>query len=899
MFLQRTVILHGAHSDCRSRIGILASKIANPDRLAASNAAARGSAPCFPMKTLSFSRLSLPLQLLLVLALVLPLLWSLLAFDLYRSYKVADTSSRTQARNLARAFAEEVKSSINSIDYTLVDLREEWQARPSEFAELVRRRQAFLERDVGFQVAILNEDGILVFSSVDASAMGQSFRDREHFQVHRQNFEDRLFISKPILGRISQRWSIQFTRPLHDARGSFAGVIVLSVSPDYFSRFYETIDLGKDGTILLARSDGEILARSPNPELALGKFINIMPPPSTKSTDSGVFTRQSPVDNISRVYGWRTLSKGDLVVTVGRSVDVIFASYRQQRLAYIFGGITLSFVLALIAYFLLSARKKRTEDETALRDSLMRLAAEQTRMKIILENSHDAFIAVDARGIVTDWNTRAEETFGWTTAEALGKDLNRLIVPPDLRAAHSAGLQRFIDTGRSTVLNRVLEVEALHRRGKRVPVELAIAGFHDGRNYVVTAFIRDITRRREAEKREAARAKSLEEARAALQHAQKLEAVGKLTGGVAHDFNNVLQIMGGNLQLLQMRFQGDPLAEKRIRSMLDAVDRGAKLSSHLLAFARRQPLKPQVVNLKRLLDDARDLLQQAVGGSVVIEISVAENLWNTLVDPNQLENVILNLALNARDAMDGAGSLRIELANTMLDQTYAASHPELSPGPYVLCKVSDTGSGMSPDVMEHVFEPFFTTKPPGQGTGLGLSMAYGFVKQSGGHIQLESQKGHGSTFRIYLPRSVEEETAAPLPVNDETVGGNETILVVEDDAEVGETVVATLGELGYQVLKAGNAQSALDILKSGAQIDLLFTDVVMPGPLRGPELAREAKRIAPEIVVLFTSGYTQNAIERGGRLDPDIHLLSKPYRREQLAQTLRQLLASKKREVLE
>jgi PAS domain S-box-containing protein len=506
---------------------------------------------------------------------------------------------------------------------------------------------------------------------------------------------------------------------------------------------------------------------------------------------------------------------------------------------------------------------------------------------------------MDARGIVTDWNTRAEEAFGWTAAEALGKDLNRLIVPPESRAAHSAGLRRYIDTGVSTVLNRVLEMEAMHKRGTRVPVEMAIASFHDGRNHVITAFVRDITHRREAEKREAARAKSLEEARAALQHAQKLEAVGKLTGGVAHDFNNVLQIMGGNLQLLQMRCQGDTMAEKRISSMLDAVDRGAKLSSHLLAFARRQPLKPQIVNLDRLLNDARDLLRQAVGGSVTIDISVAENLWNTLVDPHQLENVILNLALNARDAMEGAGTLRIELANTMLDDAYAASHPGLSPGPYVLIKVSDTGSGMSPEVMEHVFEPFFTTKPPGQGTGLGLSMAYGFVKQSGGHIQLESKKGEGSTFRIYLPRSAEAEVPAPLPVSDETVGGNETILVVEDDIEVGETVVAILGELGYQVLKAGNAQGALDILKSGAHVDLLFTDVVMPGPLRGPELAREAKLIALEIVVLFTSGYTQNAIERSGRLDPDIHLLSKPYRREQLAQTLRRLLASKKREVLE
>ncbi|WNG45784.1 response regulator [Archangium minus] len=378
---------------------------------------------------------------------------------------------------------------------------------------------------------------------------------------------------------------------------------------------------------------------------------------------------------------------------------------------------------------------------------------------------------------------------------------------------------------------------------------------------------------------------------AQLRQSQKMEAVGKLTGGVAHDFNNLLQVIAGNLQLLQRDLgDGNERAMARLQTAARAVDRGAKLASQLLSFARRQPLQPLVVNLSRLVRGMDELLRRTLGEDVQLETSTSGGLWNTAIDPNQLENVILNLAINARDAMENNGRLTIEVSNAVLDDHYCRLHPEVLPGQYVLLAVSDTGSGMTPEVMERAFEPFFTTKPEGRGTGLGLSMVYGFVKQSGGHIKLYSEVGHGTTIKLYLPRAMEAETADAQVITGPIEGGTETILVVEDDAEVRTTVVEMVSELGYRVLKAVDAQSALVVLQSGVPIDMLFTDVVMPGPVRSPELAKQAKTLIPDIEVLFTSGYTENAIVHGGRLDPGVQLLSKPYSREELARKLRQLL---------
>ncbi|MCR0985641.1 hybrid sensor histidine kinase/response regulator [Roseomonas populi] len=382
------------------------------------------------------------------------------------------------------------------------------------------------------------------------------------------------------------------------------------------------------------------------------------------------------------------------------------------------------------------------------------------------------------------------------------------------------------------------------------------------------------------------------QAEAALAQAQKMESIGKLTGGVAHDFNNLLQVVSGNLQLLLRDVAGNERAERRLTNAMAGVSRGAKLAAQLLAFGRRQALEPKVVNIGRLLAGMEDLLRRSIGEAVEIETVVSGGLWNTLIDPVQIENALLNLAINARDAMEGAGKLTIEVGNAFIDDAYARAHPEVNPGQYVMLAVTDTGCGMPPEVQAMVFEPFFSTKAEGKGSGLGLSMVYGFVKQSGGHVKIYSEVGQGTTVKLYLPRARKAEDVVVSVEGGPVTGGTETILVAEDDDAVRATVVELLTELGYRVLKARDAASALSVVESGVPIDLLFTDVVMPGPMKSTELARRARERLPGLSVLFTSGYTENSIVHGGRLDEGVELLSKPYTREALARKLRHVLAS-------
>jgi len=388
------------------------------------------------------------------------------------------------------------------------------------------------------------------------------------------------------------------------------------------------------------------------------------------------------------------------------------------------------------------------------------------------------------------------------------------------------------------------------------------------------------------------RSKSLEHTQAALLHAQKLEAIGKLTGGVAHDFNNVLHIISGNIDLIKMFSMANEKIVARCQSAQSAIKRGAKLSSQLLSFARKQPLQPNAVKLDEVFANMDLLIKRAVGEKVDVVLDIAPNAWNIKVDPQQLENVVLNLAMNAGEAMKRGGELVISARNVVLSPSeQAASGAESRE--CVRLSFADNGDGMSEAVKERAFEPFFSTKGIGKGSGLGLSMAYGFVKQSGGHIEIDSTLGAGANIIILLPRTV--ESAAPKksgPVGS-VEGGNETVLVVDDEKEIQENVAAILGELGYHVITASSADEAATLLDRADQIDLLFTDVIMPGAISCTELAAMARVRHPAIRVLFTSGYTENAVTHNGKLDEGVTLLNKPYAREELAGAVRKLLSSR------
>ncbi|MGJ7917132.1 PAS domain S-box protein [Massilia sp. LXY-6] len=514
-------------------------------------------------------------------------------------------------------------------------------------------------------------------------------------------------------------------------------------------------------------------------------------------------------------------------------------------------------------------------DKKLARDALRRT---EEQFRLLIESVVDyAIYMLSPEGVVTTWNAGARKIKGYTAEEIVGSHFSCFYTEEDRRNGLPAQiLARARTDGRAEAEGR-----RVRKDGSTFRASVVIDAIHDpdGKLVGFAKITRDITERAQ-----------LEDAREALQHAQRLEAVGKLTGGVAHDFNNILQVIGGSLQLLSGTVAGIPAAQRYLSMALTAVDRGGKLAAQLLAFARRQPLQPVVLNAGRVVRGLEDLVQRAVGETVEVETAVSASLWNTLVDPHQLENVVLNLAINARDAMPDGGKLTIELSNTMLDDSYVSAAHEVPPGQYVLLAISDTGTGMVPEVLARAVEPFFTTKGEGQGTGLGLSMAFGFVKQSGGHFRIYSEVGHGTTIKAYFPRTLESEQLLPEPNAGEARGGTETILVVEDDPNVQATVVGMLGDLGYHVLRADNAEMALAVLRAGVRCDLLFTDVVMPGPVKSTELARQAKMLLPSLKVLYTSGYTQNAIIHGGRLDPGVELLSKPYRREKLASKVRQIL---------
>jgi nitrogen-specific signal transduction histidine kinase len=388
------------------------------------------------------------------------------------------------------------------------------------------------------------------------------------------------------------------------------------------------------------------------------------------------------------------------------------------------------------------------------------------------------------------------------------------------------------------------------------------------------------------------RFQEIEANEAQVRQAQRMEAIGQLTGGVAHDFNNILTVITGTIEILGEAVKDRPPLVQIVDLISSAAARGADLTKHLLAFSRRQPLQPRSTAVNALVVDAASLLRPTLGEDIEIESMLAHDLAPALIDPSQLSTSILNLALNARDAMPGGGKLTLETRNVVLDENYARSNSEVRPGNYVMIAVSDTGSGIPGNLLDKVFEPFFTTKDAGRGSGLGLSMVYGFVKQSNGHVKIYSEEGHGTSVKLYLPQA----TGAPEEVAETSLsgseGGDEHILLVEDDALVRQYVVTQISRFGYHTLAAGNAAEALAIIDAGERVDLLFTDVMLPGGMNGRQLATDAAKRRPGLKVLYTSGYTENALIHHGRLDAGVLLLPKPYLSSDLARMIRTALES-------
>ena len=512
------------------------------------------------------------------------------------------------------------------------------------------------------------------------------------------------------------------------------------------------------------------------------------------------------------------------------------------------------------------------------------LHGSEQQLRVLLDGVSDhAIFMLDATGVVTSWNAGAARIKGYPAREVIGRHFSLFYTAEDrdagtpgraLRAAAAHGKHEF-------------EGWRVRRDGSRFWASVVIEALRNPSGTLIgyAKITRDITERHQA-------TLALEQTRAALVQAQKMETVGQLTGGVAHDFNNLLTAIMGGADLLARRVGGlDETSRRVLTGISEAAQRGAALVHRLLAFSRKQALRPEVTDVNRLLAGMSELLRRTLGEQIRIETVLAGGLWHSFVDRNQLENAILNLAVNARDAMPRGGRLTLETGNTMLDETYAAANPEATAGQFVLIAVSDTGDGMPAEVRQRAFEPFFTTKAEGAGTGLGLSQVYGFVRQSGGHVKIYSEEGTGTTVKIYLPRRIEDDAAEPDGAirYADAPGGTETVLVVEDHKEVRTYAVGALALLGYRVLEAADAGAALAMLAAHPDVALLFTDVGLPG-MNGRGLANAARRKRPGIKVLYTTGYARNAIVHHGILDAGVELLPKPYTVETLARKLRAVL---------
>jgi two-component system, cell cycle sensor histidine kinase and response regulator CckA len=640
-------------------------------------------------------------------------------------------------------------------------------------------------------------------------------------------------------------------------------------------------------------------------------------------------------------------------------------------------------------------------DITERRRTEERLRSSEEHLRALLDASLAAIVSMDAGGKVTYWSRQASEIFGWAEKEAVGQPLADLIIPPALRSAHAAGLRRYLETGQSRILNRRVELTALRRDGRELPVELTVVAV-PGRGF--TAFVNDITTRKQAEaalRRSEEHFRSLienasdmivvadtgqgityvspsvervlgyppaerlghsplelvhpedqariqqvfadtaragsppEPARVRLRHkdgswrtleavarkqaqeglvggivinarditeresleaqllqAQKIEAVGRLAGGIAHDFNNLVTAILGYADLALRRLPAqDPLC-RNVEEITRAAERAAALTQQLLAFSRKQVLQPRVLDLREVFDRAQGLLRRLIGEDIEVVIQTAPEVGRVRADPVQLEQVLLNLAINARDAMPQGGRLVLEAENADLDEAYARDHLGGRAGPFVLLAVSDTGHGMDRETQAHIFEPFFTTKEMGKGTGLGLSTVYGIVKQSGGYIWVYSEPGKGTTFKVYLPRVLQDPADMPVeaPVPAAAARGSETVLLVEDEDSVRELVQELLEAVGYHVLTAARPADALRLADDYAgPLHLLVTDVVMP-QMAGPDLAQRLKGLRPDLKVLYLSGYSPGIVADRGVLEDGAMFLQKPFSADALESKVRETL---------
>ena len=509
-------------------------------------------------------------------------------------------------------------------------------------------------------------------------------------------------------------------------------------------------------------------------------------------------------------------------------------------------------------------------------DKLSAFDKTQRVLIAILESASQAIISIDRAGRIVLVNRRTEELFGYSHDELVGSRIE-LLLPESFRAAHAHQRDSYFASPHNRPMGIGMDLSGRRRDGSEFPVEVSLSYVETEDGLFAIAFVSDIGQRKRLEEQ--------------LMHAQKMEAVGRLAGGVAHDFNNMLTVISGyNRMIVDELSALDPL-RGYAEEIQQAADRAAALTNQLLSFSRRQIMKPRVVNVNSVLGQTEKMLRRLIGEDIDLELNLQPDAGNIKADPNHIEQAIVNLAVNSRDAMPSGGRLTIETGNVQLDDSYARTHIGVNPGDFVMIAVSDTGHGMDSATRRRIFEPFFTTKERGKGTGLGLATVYGMVKQTGGDIWVYSEPGKGTTFKLYFPRVGEGVSDSPVSAETLSIQGSGTVLVAEDEKSVRDLTVKLFSQLGYEVLSAASGKEALEISRAfSGEIALLATDVVMPG-MSGRQVADALLKHRPRMRVLYLSGYTENTVVDHGVVDAGVDFLSKPFTREMLGQKVREILS--------
>ncbi len=511
---------------------------------------------------------------------------------------------------------------------------------------------------------------------------------------------------------------------------------------------------------------------------------------------------------------------------------------------------------------------------TARKDLELYLQRHEKLLPALLDSAAQAILGVDQHGFIVLANAQTERMFGYARRELVGAPIE-VLLPVGSREAHAQHRQQYFDSPRVRPMGIGLDLAGRRKDGTEFPVEVSLSYLDTDEGRFSIAFVTDITPRKQLQEQ--------------LLHAQKLEAVGRLAGGVAHDFNNLLTVILGYERMLLDELPPDSPLRDYAGEVLKAGERAGTLVGQLLAFSRRQVMQPRVLDINALLKESEKMLRRLIGEDIQLAVHLSPEAGNIKADPGHIEQIVFNLAVNARDAMPGGGRLTIETAPAHLDEEYARTHAGVVPGDYVMVAISDTGYGMDAETKSHMFEPFFTPKAQGKGTGLGLATVYGIVKQSGGDIWVYSEPGQGTTFKVYFPK-VSAQAEQPAVSGSPAVRGTETVLVVEDEEGVRELIAALLRRLGYTVLTAADGEEALRISAQHREpIQLLLTDVVLP-KTSGRQVAGQLKTARPDMAVLYLSGYTENAVVHHGVLDPDVAFLAKPFSHEALALKIRQVL---------